>query len=132
MLVHAGGCLYVHGEAVAGYRLKWQLKSLERTPDNKYLLRYDTPEGQQELVTRSVALTVPAYVVADLVRPQCPDASDALRSLDYPPVAAVTLAYPMSAIRPDRLNDAGELPGGCLLWALPMGGLPFSDALMAP
>ena len=58
-----------------------------------------------------MALTVPAYVAADLVRRECPDAAAALKALDYPPVAAVTVAYPMSAIRPDRLNQANELPG---------------------
>ena len=58
-----------------------------------------------------MALTVPAYVAADLVRRECPDAAAALKALDYPPVAAVTVAYPMSAIRQDRLNQANELPG---------------------
>ena len=58
-----------------------------------------------------VALTVPAYVAADLLRRDCPDAAAALKSLDYPPVAAVTLAYPMSALRQDRLDAAQNLPG---------------------
>ncbi len=60
-----------------------------------------------------MALTVPAYVAADLIRRDCPDASLALKSLDYPPVAAVTLAYPMSSIRQDRLDEAMKLPGSC-------------------
>ena len=64
-----------------------------------------------QLRARCVALTVPAYVAADLVRRECPDAAEALKALDYPPVAAVTVAYPMSAIRQDRLNQANELPG---------------------
>jgi len=58
-----------------------------------------------------VALTVPAYTAADLVRRDCPDASMALKSLDYPPVAAVTVSYPMSAIKQDRLDEARKLPG---------------------
>ena len=40
-----------------------------------------------------------------------PEAFDALISFDYPPVAAVTIAYPDSAIRDDRLDDDGQLPG---------------------
>lgn len=64
--------------------------------------------------TKSVALTVPAYVAADLIRRDCPDASLALKSLDYPPVAAVTVAYPMTSIRQDRLDEARKLPGSCL------------------
>ena len=68
--------------------------------------------------TRSVALTVPAYIAADLVRRDCPDASMALKSLDYPPVAAVTVSYPMDAIKQDRLDEARKLPGQQLHLAL--------------
>ena len=64
-----------------------------------------------QIRTRSVALTVPAYIAADLVRRDCPDASMALKSLDYPPVAAVTVSYPMSSIKQDRLDEARKLPG---------------------
>ena len=52
------------------------------------------------------ALSTDAVCVQD-----CPGASKALASLDYPPVAAVTVAYPMSAIQQDRLDAAGQLPG---------------------
>ena len=60
---------------------------------------------------RAVALTVPAYVAADLVSSSCPEAAKGLASLDYPPVAAVSVAYPLSTIRQDRLDAAGKLPG---------------------
>lgn len=63
------------------------------------------------MLTRTVALTVPAYVAADLVRREAPDAAAALKSLDYPSVCACTLAYPESALRPDRLDAQGHLPG---------------------
>lgn len=33
------------------------------------------------------------------------------QSLDYPPVGAITLAYPESALRADRLDANGNLPG---------------------
>ena len=56
-------------------------------------------------------LTVPAFVAAELVRERVPNASDALMSFDYPPVGAVSLAYPLSAIREERKDASGALPG---------------------
>lgn len=38
-------------------------------------------------------------------------AAEALASLDYPPVGAVTLSYPLSAIRDDRKKPDGSVPG---------------------
>lgn len=95
-------------------RTSWELLEIEAAASGGYTLTYRTPEGVKDVKARAVALTVPAYTAADLVRRDCPDASLALKSLDYPPVAAVTIAYPMSAIQQDRLNQAGELPGSCL------------------
>ena len=92
-------------------RTKWDLREVERSSDGNYVLLYNTPEGMKEIKTRSVALTVPAYVAADLVRRECPDAAAFLKGIDYPPVAAVSLAYPMSSLRQDRLNAEGKLPG---------------------
>jgi hypothetical protein len=41
-----------------------------------------------------------------------------LQAFDYPPVGAITLAYPESAVRSDRLDAAGNLPGGQMLRGL--------------
>lgn len=43
--------------------------------------------------------------------PLQPAAHDALKSFDYPPVGAVTLSYPESAIREDRKDAQGKVPG---------------------
>lgn len=91
-------------------RTSWTLKSIQKE-DGVYRLRYDTPSGPRDVRTRTVALTVPSYVAADLIRPVSGTAANALSSFDYPPVAAVTLTYPESAVRPDRLDAAGNLPG---------------------
>ena len=91
--------------------MQWKLREILRGSDGVFTLYYDTPDGAAELRTRSVALTVPAYVAADLVRAAVPNASDALKRFDYPPVGAVTLAYPLSAIRDDRKAADGSLPG---------------------
>jgi len=93
-------------------RTSWNLKSIvSSNEDASYSLIYDTPQGQQQVKTKCVALTVPSYIAADLVADKAAGAAEKLRSLDYPPVAAVTLSYPETAIRPDRLDAQGALPG---------------------
>ncbi|PSC75640.1 Protoporphyrinogen oxidase chloroplastic [Micractinium conductrix] len=91
-------------------RTSWDLKAIAKEGD-VYKLTYDTPQGCKELRSRAVALTIPAYVAADLLEGAAPSAAAGLKSLDYPPVGAITLAYPESAIRPDRLDAQGNLPG---------------------
>ncbi|KAI7846430.1 hypothetical protein COHA_000043 [Chlorella ohadii] len=79
------------GDAV---HCNWALKGIEKE-GSVYKLTYDTPAGRKEVRTRTVALTVPAYVAADLVADKAPAAADALKS----------------ALRPDRLDANGNLPG---------------------
>jgi hypothetical protein len=127
-------------------RVNWVLKAISRTPEGLYKLQYDTPSGPASLTARSVAMTIPAWALADLIKDQvggwvcvrvcvtqeegaggagahcplllpaaaavqAPAASQALASFDYPPVGAVTLAYPESAIREDRKAADGSVPG---------------------
>ena len=97
-------------------RLNWRLTKIERDPaTGLYSLFYeDTANGNAQKVVRarSVVSTAPAWVLADLVKPNSPMAAEALASFDYPPVGAVTVAYPRSAIREDRLSpEDGSLPG---------------------
>ncbi|GJP36109.1 hypothetical protein CLOM_g20634 [Closterium sp. NIES-68] len=92
-------------------RLGWKLSAIEKQPGGSgFLLSYDTPEGAKKLAARSLLLTVPSYIAADLLKPYSPAASAALSSFYYPPVAAVTISYPKEAIREDRLVG-GELKG---------------------
>lgn len=92
-------------------RTSWSLRDIEAASDGNYKLLYDTPDGIHELRAKSVALTVPAYVAADLVRRESPDAAQLLRDIDYPPVAAVSLAYPKSSLLESRLDGNGVLQG---------------------
>jgi oxygen-dependent protoporphyrinogen oxidase len=97
-------------------RCGWALTGIEKEAapaggGEMYRLSYDTPEGRREVRARAVALTVPSYTAAELIKSAAPAAAAALESFDYPPVAAVTLAYPEAALRPDRLDAAGRLPG---------------------
>ncbi|CAI5485626.1 unnamed protein product [Closterium sp. Naga37s-1] len=92
-------------------RLGWKLTATEKRPGGSgFLLSYDTPEGAKQLSARSLLLTVPSYVAADLLKPYSAAAAAALSSFYYPPVAAVTISYPKEAIREDRLVG-GELKG---------------------
>lgn len=92
-------------------RCNWKLQSIGKGSDGLYELVYETPEGRQTVRARSVALTAPSYVVADLLRPKVPAAADALADIDYPPVCAVTLAYPVDAIKAERKAPDGSVPG---------------------
>lgn len=112
-ILHSSACLSCLSRltlAACLLRTKWELQEIEKA-DNSFRLTYRTPEGTRDIRARCVALTVPAYVAADLLRRDCPDASSGLKSIDYPPVAAVSIAYPMSAIQQDRLDQQGNLPG---------------------
>jgi hypothetical protein len=65
---------------------------------------------------KSVVMTAPAYVVSELLKDEVPAASKALGEIYYPPVGAVTVGFPESALRPDapplktgKFNGFGQL-----------------------
>ncbi|WOL10509.1 protoporphyrinogen oxidase, chloroplastic [Canna indica] len=91
-------------------KLLWKLRSIRKLDNQGYILMYETPEGLTSVQTRSVILTIPAYVASNLLRPLSNDAAEALSKFYYPPVAAVTVSYPKEAIRKECLID-GELKG---------------------
>jgi hypothetical protein len=49
-------------------RLNWVLKGISTTPAGLYKLDYDTPSGPTSLTARSVAMTIPAWALADVVK----------------------------------------------------------------
>ena len=90
----------------------WTLTSVDKASDGMFTLGYATPDGTVKVTTRSVVFTVPAHALAPLLRLPSPTTAAALDELYYPPVGAVTLAYPQSAIREDRLAlGGGQLVG---------------------
>lgn len=91
-------------------KLNWRLESIQKVSGGGYELVYVTPEGMKSVLTKSVLLTVPSYVASNILRPLSQSAADALAKFYYPPVAAVTISYPKSAVREDRLVN-GELKG---------------------
>ncbi|KAL3700857.1 hypothetical protein R1sor_018879 [Riccia sorocarpa] len=91
-------------------KLNWKLESVEKVGDGEYRLNYETPEGRKAVTTKSIVLTVPSYVAKDILAPLSKSTADALAKFYYPPVAAVTISYPKSAIKEDRLVN-GQLKG---------------------
>lgn len=73
-------------------------------------LTYETPEGRKEVKTRAVALTVPAYVAADLVAQQSSVAAEALKVSAAPPWARNRLVRPppRPLMRPGLRSRGGQ------------------------
>lgn len=104
-------------EAIAaqlGDRLKlnWHLTSLHRTQSQTYIAEFSTPDGPQQVETRTVVLTTPAYVTADLLQSLQPEVSSALQAFTYPTVACVVLAYPKSDVKEKMVGFGNLIPRG--------------------
>ncbi|BBM99442.1 protoporphyrinogen/coproporphyrinogen III oxidase [Marchantia polymorpha subsp. ruderalis] len=91
-------------------KVNWKLESIEKSGDGEYRLTYETPQGKKVVSTKSIVLTVPSYIAKDLLAPLSEKTSNALAKFYYPPVAAVTISYPKSAIKEERIVD-GQLKG---------------------
>ena len=65
---------------------------------------------QAERCWRLAASCTSAHPLSALLRLPAPAAADAVEGTYYPPVGAVTLGYPLSALRPERLVE-GALAG---------------------
>eukprot|EP00850_Spirogloea_muscicola_P018446 SM000169S02701 [mRNA] locus=s169:12678:15510:+ [translate_table: standard] len=90
-------------------KVRWELIDINKSEEG-FRLSYSTPSGPQTVLAKKVILTVPSRIASKILRPTAPRAADALAKFYYPPVCAVTVSYPTSAIREDRLVN-GELKG---------------------
>ena len=97
------------GDAV---KLNWSLTQLRPTEHQTYIAEFTTPEGIKQVEARTVVLTTPAYITADLLQSLTPQASVALREIFYPPVACVVLAYPESAFHNTLVGFGNLIPRG--------------------
>ncbi len=93
-------------------KLNWHLTRLQRTERETYIAEFSTPDGQQEVEARTVVLTTPAYVTADLLQPLEPQVSSALQAFTYPTVASVVLAYPQSDVKGKLVGFGNLIPRG--------------------
>ncbi|MEZ2301289.1 MAG: protoporphyrinogen oxidase [Microcoleus sp.] len=104
-------------EAIAaslGDRLKlnWHLTGLQRTEHKTYIAEFSTPDGPQQVETRTVVLTTPAYMAADLLKSLQPEVSSTLQAFTYPTVACVVLAYPVSDVKGKLVGFGNLIPRG--------------------
>jgi len=112
--------------ADAKVQLQWRLTKLEKAESGVgYVATYDTPEGERVVHAKSVTSTAPAHALSEVLKPVLPDTCTAVfdkvrEAIDrvgvyYPPVAAVTVAYPKSAFKdvdlPNGFGKLNELPG---------------------
>lgn len=92
-------------------RLGWSLKRMTwDSTRQENVLDYETPTGPQQLRSRAVIITTPAWVTSKIVRPLSEESSDALAEVQYPRVAEVTVEYPKSAFR-DQAHGKGIVNG---------------------
>ena len=93
----------------------WRLVRLEREEEvadgggGGYLATFDTPSGARAVRARAVVSTAPTHSLKEALAPVLPGTAgifDAVRAsikrsagIYYPPVCAVTVAYPKSAFR---------------------------------
>lgn len=93
-------------------KLNWHLLSLRPTERQTYFADFSTPEGAVRIETRSVVLTTPTYITADLLQPLQPEIASALQGISYPPVACVVLAYPADAFKAPLRGFGNLIPRG--------------------
>jgi len=92
-------------------RLGWSLKHMSwDSSRQENVLDYETPTGPQQLRSRAVIITTPAWVTSKIVRELSEESSDALAEIQYPRVAEVTVEYPKIAFR-DQAHGKGIVNG---------------------
>lgn len=81
-------------------RLNWKLKKLSWDAASElHVLEYDAPDGPVVLRSKTVVLTAPSHVTAELLKSVSSSAAAALQEICYPLVAAVTVEYDRTAFR---------------------------------
>ena len=103
--------------------LQWKITKVEKSGDG-YVATFDTPKGVQTVRAKSIVSTVPTHTLSSVLAPVMPEAPaifEKVRSeidrigIYYPPVAAVTVAYPKSSFKDVELSNGfgnlQNLPG---------------------
>ena len=104
-------------------RLQWKVTKVEKMND-VYTATFDTPDGEKVVKARTVVSTAPAHALRDVFTAVMPESSVLLdkvrKKIDrigvyYPPVCAVTVAYPKKSFKdvelPNGFGNLQNLPG---------------------
>jgi oxygen-dependent protoporphyrinogen oxidase len=89
-------------------KLNCRVTAIQRSAEHQYTVHMETPDGPQQVNTRSLVVTAPAAATANLLQELAPTAGSALNAIPYPPVACVVLAYPIAHFR-TSLQGFGNL-----------------------
>ena len=92
-------------------KLEWKVTKISREDDGSFTIDYDTPEGATTIRAKTVVMTAPAYVTAEVVKDPRPTPPPRLANFTTRPVASVTVSYPEDSF---RLDGTSALPGGGL------------------
>jgi oxygen-dependent protoporphyrinogen oxidase len=110
-------------------KLEWRATKIEKklSKDGKqdiFEATFDTPDGSQSIRAKTIVSTVPAHCIGDVLQPVMPESKEIFEKvrdevgrigINYPPVAAVTVAYPKSAFKdvelPNGFGNLQNLPG---------------------
>ena len=109
-------------------KLEWKLTKVTKDNDGIYSATYDTPNGTKTVTAKAIVSTMPTHAMGNVLEPVLPGSEELFtreraivnrKGIYYPPVAAVTLAYPKSTFLDMELsNEFGNLqnlPGFGLL-----------------
>lgn len=92
--------------------LSHKLIKVSKTSDGCWLSEFQTPKGKKNIRSKSIVVTSPGYVTADIIGGEgnlLPEAS-LLKDVYYPPVVSVTIAYPNSAFKKPLVGFGHLIP----------------------
>jgi len=91
---------------------------------NYYEATFDTPKGTKSIKTKTIVSTIPAHCISDVLEPVMEESKQMFEKIRkdidrvgifYPPVAAVTVAYPKKSFKDIELDNGfgnlQDLPG---------------------
>uniref|UniRef100_A0A7S3ENC5 Protoporphyrinogen oxidase n=1 Tax=Rhodosorus marinus TaxID=101924 RepID=A0A7S3ENC5_9RHOD len=80
-------------------KLEWKMESIETDEDGNFVTKFQTPSGTETVLSKTVALTAPAYIASGLLEPLIGPSAKRLDEINYPCVYSVNLGYRKEAFK---------------------------------